>query len=302
MEKEIKKATNKSTKKKESTKKIVADKKTKNTKKTTNSKTVKKSTLKTDEIKNKLKKVSAELESVKEENRNQKIEIIGLIKNNTKLKNILLSLTLLFVILIIVFVVLVNNHYKTTYHGPKEVKVINNILDNNYVFLGDSITAGYDLDKFYKDYPVINSGVGGYNTQDILDRLSKMVYRYNPSKVFLLIGTNDIYQGKSEEEIISNIGKIIDNIKEKRKYTEIYVESIYPINSSKHKNRTNEDINKTNKKIKELCKEKKVTYLSINELLMDDNKELKNEFTEDGLHLNDVAYQVITDEIKKYLD
>ena len=38
----------------------------------------------------------------------------------------------------------------------------------NYVFLGDSITAGYDLDKFYKDYPVVNSGVGGYTTKDML--------------------------------------------------------------------------------------------------------------------------------------
>lgn len=294
MEKELKKVNKRS-----NSKKNISNK---SNKKTITSKPVKKVTLKNDEVKNKLKKVTEELELVKEENRKQKIEIIGLIKNNTKIKNVLVSLVLLIIILIIVFIVLVNNHYKNTYHGPKEVKLINNVLDNNYVFLGDSITEGYDLDKFYKDYPVINSGVGGYTTKTILDKLSNMVYRYNPSKVFLLIGTNDIYKEKSQTEIIENIGKIIDNIKENRKYTEIYIESIYPINSSKEKNRTNKEINEINKKIKKLCKEKKVRYLNIGKLLMDDNKELKTEFTEDGLHINDSAYQVITNELKKYLD
>ena len=129
-----------------------------------------------------------------------------------------------------------------------------------------------------------------------------MVYRYNPSKVFLLIGTNDIYKEKSQDEIITNISKIIDNIKENRKYTEIYIESIYPINSNKEKKRTNKEINEINEKIKDLCKEKEVTYLNIGKLLMDDNKELKSDYSKDGLHLNDDAYQVITNELIKYLD
>lgn len=248
------------------------------------------------------KKINEELSNIKQENRNQKIEIIKLIKENNKLKNILLALILLLIIIITIFVALANNHYKNVYHGPKEVKVINNVLDSNYVFLGDSITECYDLDKFFENYPVINSGVSGYTTKNILDKLPKMVYRYNPSKIFLLIGTNDIYKEKSQEEIINNISKIIDGIKENRKYAKLYVESVYPINSAKEKKRTNKEINEINKKIKALCKEKKVTYLNIGKLLMDDNKELRSDFSNDGLHLNDAAYQVITDEIKKYLD
>lgn len=248
------------------------------------------------------KKINEELSNIKQENRNQKIEIIKLIKENNKLKNILLALILLLIIIITIFVALVNNHYKNVYHGPKEVKVINNVLDSNYVFLGDSITECYDLDKFFENYQVINSGVSGYTTKNILDKLPKMVYRYNPSKIFLLIGTNDIYKEKSQEEIINNISKIIDGIKENRKYAKLYIESIYPINSAKEKKRTNKEINEINKKIKALCKEKKVTYLNIGKLLMDDNKELRSDFSNDGLHLNDAAYQVITDEIKKYLD
>ena len=56
------------------------------------------------------------------------------------------------------------------------------------------------------------------------------VYKYNPSKVFLLIGTNQIPMGDSDDKIIDGIKHIIDDIRENRPYAKIYIESIYPIN------------------------------------------------------------------------
>lgn len=204
-----------------------------------------------------------------------------------------------FLLILIIFIVI---HFLTSYHGPKEVKVINHVLDDNYVFLGDSITSGYDLNKYYENYPVVNSGVSGYKTQDILDRMENMVYRYNPSKVFILIGTNDIQDKKDKEYIINNIEKIISNIKENRKYTEIYIESIYPINSNKIKNRSNEFINELNVEIKRLCKEHKIKYIDIHTLLLDENGELDKKYSDDGLHIKKEGYEIITEEIKKYMN
>ena len=54
----------------------------------------------------------------------------------------------------------------------------------NYLFLGDSITDFYDLDEYYKDLPVVNSGVSGNTTADILNDMKNRVYNYNPSKYF----------------------------------------------------------------------------------------------------------------------
>ncbi len=219
-----------------------------------------------------------------------------LLKNISKKANIILFLVALICITYIV-TCLLNIYYK-----PKEVKVINNLLDNNYVFLGDSITAGYDLDEFYPDYPVINSGVSGYRAKDILKRLDEMVYIYNPSKVFLLIGTNDIAKGKDKDYIVNKISEIIDNIKENRKYAKIYIESIYPINSSKVKNRSNDFINELNKEIKLLCEQKEVNYINIHKLLIDEDGELKKDYSDDGLHLTEEGYEVITQELIKYLN
>ena len=53
----------------------------------------------------------------------------------------------------------------------------------NIVFLGDSITEIYPINKIYGDLPIIKSGVSGYKTEDILKRMDSMVYRYNPTKV-----------------------------------------------------------------------------------------------------------------------
>ena len=174
-------------------------------------------------------------------------------------------------------------------------------IDDNFVFLGDSITNGYNLDEYYPGYPTVKSGVNGYKTQDILNNMNKMVYIYNPSKVFLLIGINDIHSGKSKEYIINNIEKIIDNIKENRKNAKIYVESIYPVNSKMRSNSKNDFTIEVNKAIKKLCKEKNIVYINIHDLLTDNNGDLKKKYTTDGLHLSEDGYKVVTKEITKYL-
>lgn len=204
-------------------------------------------------------------------------------------------------VIIILLSLFISIHFMRVDHGPKIVNKINKILDDNYVFLGDSITEGYNLDKYYNNYPVVNSGVGGYNTDNILEKLNKMVYRYNPTKVFLLIGTNDIAQGHSKEHIINNIQKIIDNIKQNRKYADIYVESIYPINANKEKVRSNELIKAINEDIKKICKENNVTYINTYDLLIDEDGNLKDEYSNDGLHLTEKGYDVVTSKIKPYL-
>ena len=89
----------------------------------------------------------------------------------------------------------------------EEIKKKENIL-----FLGDSITEIYPIDSIYNDLPVVKSGVSGFKTTDILDRMNDMVYQYNPTQVFLLIGTNDFRSNADDETIrqtIKNIKKII---------------------------------------------------------------------------------------------
>lgn len=179
------------------------------------------------------------------------------------------------------------------------------VMDDNYVFVGDSIFARYDLEKYYVDMAVVNSGISGNRSVDILNDLNNRIYKYNPSKVILMIGTND-WSTISNEDTVKNIGKIVDGIKENRPYAEVYVQSIYPVNKNVNDGinvagRSNDNINAMNKEIEKVCKEKAVTYMNIHDLLIDDDGNLKEEYTSDGLHVNAEAYKVITTEVMKIL-
>lgn len=179
----------------------------------------------------------------------------------------------------------------------------------NYVLIGDSITDWYPVNEmFNKDFPIVENGLAGTKTSDILEKLPDLVYEHNPTKVFLLIGTNDLNvvdEDKDIEKTTNNIIKMVDEINKHRKYAEIYVQSIYPIskevgNEAGH--RTNEEIKTINQSLKEYCETKeKCNYINMYDILIDSNDNLKAEYTKDGLHITKEGYEVITKELERYM-
>ena len=175
------------------------------------------------------------------------------------------------------------------------------------VFLGDSITSRCDLDKYFPNYNVYNSGIAGNMTKDILDNMENRVFVYNPTKVFILIGKNDlVYSGLDNDGIKNNIEEIINKIYEKNSNTKIYLESIYPVNNSLNKEivetRTNDNIKDLNNKIEKICNNNKCTYINMYDNLTDKNGNMKRIYTVDGLHLNKIGYKVVASKLTKYLN
>lgn len=216
------------------------------------------------------------------------------------------SLILLIMLAIMIILMFFNN-----LHLKKIIKVLDSktetkevVKKDKIIFLGDSITHRYDLKKYYDNKNIINQGVEGDTTEDIINRLQTSIYDYNVRKVILLIGTNDIGIGKDP---IENIKLIINKIKSYDNSIEIIVESIYPINNTKNSKiqkdtvgiRNNEKIKETNKKIKEICKEKNITYVNVYDELTDKNGNLKLEYTVEGLHISDEGYKKITNVLSK---
>ena len=172
------------------------------------------------------------------------------------------------------------------------------------VFLGDSITSRYDLSKYYKRYNVVNSGEEGNITDDILDNMYDSVYKYNPSKVFLLIGTNQLEKDKAEN-IVNDIIKIVSETHKNRPLTKIYVESIYPVNNdvlnTPAKNKDNKKIEIINQKLKKLSLDNNYIYINLYDRLLDEDNHLFYKYTVDGLHINNKGYSFITRELTKYV-
>lgn len=177
-------------------------------------------------------------------------------------------------------------------------------MDNNYLFVGTFNTNRLD---FGDDYHYIKVSEDHYNTNHILDDMTKQVYQYNPTYVFIELGINELYV-ESNTDFVDRLGKIIDGIKENRPYAKIYVESIYPINRKvENFDNTiieeyidNEMIYTVNKDIKKMVEEKEVKYLDLYSLLIQDDN-LIEDYTDNGVYLNDRGYKVVYDEINKII-
>lgn len=231
-------------------------------------------------------------------------------KNNKKrkIKWIIYSYRIISIILILLLLFLL----KVIVDNKKPTIVKKEIINPNVVMLGDSITDFYDLDKYYgSDKLIVNSGINGNKTDDIINNIRKRVYAYNPSKLFLLIGVNDIlYNDASPETVISQIDEIVCEIRKKLPNTKINIESIYPVNNEwkdNHDNRVkessevNETIRKTNDLLEDYCKENDIKFIDVYSSLLNEDNELNSEYSDDGLHPNDAGYEVITKILKKYM-
>lgn len=181
-------------------------------------------------------------------------------------------------------------------------------VDRNYLFVGDYFTDEYIFSKYGHDYHYVKSGKRDLTTQDILNNSKEYIYDYNPSMVFIEVGLYDICNSVSVDDIISNINDIVNNIKLNRPNAKIYIESIYPINSSIDNyelkpfeyDLTNEEINNVNSELELYCKDNKIKYLDINSILSKKGK-LDKAYTENGFSLNNAGYKQVNKYIRKII-
>ncbi len=185
----------------------------------------------------------------------------------------------------------------------------NDKATENIVFFGDSLTARYDLKFYYPKVNVVNKGVGAEKTDDLLKRIESDVYDYNPSKTFIQCGINDMTNDVDKDDTLLNIQTIITGIKVNRGNTKIYMESLYPVNekivknalNEKHRKLNNKAIREYNEEIKKICLENNVVYIDIYDQMLDKEGNLKDLYTDDGIHLTNLGYLKITSILNQYV-
>lgn len=232
-----------------------------------------------------------------------------------KLGIILCTLSIILNILLFFSLQAKETEYRNQLENVKKVKAETKKAEDyqkeNIVFLGDSITDWCPFDGLYEDYiPIVNSGKAGYRTFELLPELKELVYKYNPTKVFILIGTNDLNTHTGKKDLVENIEKMIKRIKKNRPKCKIYVQSIYPVNRTeddkidleKVSKRENKEIKEVNNKIKKLCDKHNVTYINVFNHLIDEDGNLALKYTKDGLHLNNLGYLKVTKILTPYVE
>ena len=138
--------------------------------------------------------------------------------------------------------------------------------EDEIIFLGDSITDGCNWGEMLHDLRVKNRGINGDVTDGVIERLDEVVESF-PLKIFLMIGINDLANGKTIEYIVNNIKRIVKTIQEKSPDTKIYLESLLPVNPDfdMFENYTNKraEVISINKSLKKISKVYGITYIDL---------------------------------------
>ena len=173
------------------------------------------------------------------------------------------------------------------------------------VFIGDSITAGYNLTYNYHrlDRECYNRGISGDTTDWLLSRLQVSLFDLEPSTVVLMIGTNDINGDKSVEQISDSYATILELFSLHLPDAQVICVSIIPQNKKYSNNaiENNKRITAT-LEIERLAREMGYEYVNLYDNLTDDDGLLTKKYSKDGLHLNRRGYRVWTNLMKDFID
>ena len=190
----------------------------------------------------------------------------------------------------------------TYYSGKYELFKTFDQKEHAIVFLGDSLTDGNEWSEMFPNQNVINRGISSDNTQGVINRIKEVVNR-KPSKLFVMIGINDIIQVRKIDGIIEDYKEIIETVENDSTETKIYIQSVLPANNDVRVNNPvdNEKIVSLNKFLKEYADDKGITYIDIYSMVVDENNQLYSAYTTDGLHLSSEGYYVWKDTIEQFI-
>lgn len=220
-------------------------------------------------------------------------------KKKNKLFMLTKSIQLIIIFMLKVFVsnaqtATYDSSFKGTYYEQKTTlfRLLPN-TKNEIIFLGNSITDIAEWAEIFQNKHVKNRGISSDNTFGVLARLDE-VLESKPAKIFIMIGINDIARNIPDSIILRNYKKIIQTIRTQSSKTKLIVQSILPTNNSftqfkNHQNKT-QHIEFINAELSKICASENITFLNLYPLFLDEQKRLKAEFTNDGLHLNGYGY------------
>ncbi|WP_189016576.1 GDSL-type esterase/lipase family protein [Paenarthrobacter histidinolovorans] len=161
------------------------------------------------------------------------------------------------------------------------------------VFLGDSISEGGLWEEWFPTVEVLNRGIGGETSAQVLDRLDTAINE--PRAVFLLIGTNDLTRGLTIDVIERNVRSILQCIRQRSPECTVFVQSVMPRTAARK-----EELQELNQRLLELCRAAtpSTRFIDLWPVLATSEGTLNPHFSEDNLHLNGDGYRAWVDLIR----
>ena len=160
------------------------------------------------------------------------------------------------------------------------------------VFLGDSIVSGI---SYYNYLPASQVFADGNYTTDKTAGSIDSIVAAKPSKVFIMIGLNDLNYGtRSADQVVSNISGIVSQIKTALPSTNVYILSLLPITQAFEAKTTvhitQAAINDVNDKLSEQAASMNAVYVDVASAFKDGSGYMTASFTGNGSNIYNEYY------------
>jgi len=167
------------------------------------------------------------------------------------------------------------------------------------ILAGDSLSLWFPHELLPEDKGWLNQGISGETSSGLLERLN-LFDRTQPEIILVMIGINDLIRGVKDETVLNNQKQIIQYLKSSHPQSRIIVESILPHGGKettwegrdKLLAISNSRIRGLNAKLSKIAARQKVKYINLYALFTNNQGNLRQELTSDGLHLNPQGYLV----------
>jgi lysophospholipase L1-like esterase len=164
------------------------------------------------------------------------------------------------------------------------------------LFLGDSLTAAGDWGAWFPEHEVLNHGSAGDTTDMIVGRLGSVV-EAQPDAIAYMAGTNDLAMRKSVEHLVRNIEYSLVAIRRDLPGVRMLLQSILP------RGREFADlIQDANRHLRQFAPNVRAQYLDLWPTFAEEDGEIRPEFSDDRLQLNDRGYEAWVSELRPAID
>ena len=182
------------------------------------------------------------------------------------------------------------------------------VREPDMIFIGDSIVEYFPLQELLQtDKTLVNRGIRGYKTDLLRENLAVHLFGQALDKIFILIGTNDIGKKMPQEETLANLEAIIQEISRDYPLAQIQLLSVLPVNEKEAYQgtvyvRTNRKIAALNDAFGQLAASyMQVQFIDLYPAFLDEQGQLREDLTTDGLHLSIAGYAVLAQHLQAYL-
>ena len=179
---------------------------------------------------------------------------------------------------------------------------LNPVAPGAVLFVGSSSIAKWqDVADYFPGQRVINRGFGGSEFSDLLHYADRVIDPYQPAKIFIYEGDNDLANGESPEQILAEAKQLRSKIRKALGDTPVVFISPKPSVARWKLKDQYEVLNAMLKKY--AAREKNTEFADVWTPALDENgRVFSHIFVEDSLHMNAAGYRIWQKALAPYLE